>query len=323
MIMDELWRIYQMDGYAGVQKTTPGDPLSYFYRALLAYAEDDFEQAAQDARSAAAGDPVSRVLAESVRYLTRVIEQGKAGVYVDGSAFAAFVRGGSNIALYTAVSFLLRMLYAGYEAGPDGLRLLDIGVGDGMALLPALTDDVTFGRLDVVEPSAALLVATTAALDQRGITYHATNTTIQQFIESDVGQHGYWDIIQATWSLQSVPPEQRAAVFAWCRDHGDRLMIAEFDVPDFADMFVPERVRYIVMHYERGLLEYLDDDGHVAQGFLMPVLFGYFDRGAARTNWEGPVQGWVDDLRAAGFEDVRTRKIADYFWADAVLIGAR
>jgi hypothetical protein len=252
-----------------------------------------------------------------------VIEQGKAGVYVDGAAFAAFVRGGGNVALYTAVSFLLRMLYAGYEAGPDGLRLLDIGVGDGMALLPALTDDVTFARLDVVEPSAAMLAATTAGLDQRGIAYQAANTTLQAFMESDAGQNGYWDIIQATWSLQSVPPEDRAAVFAWCRDHGDRLMIAEFDVPDFADMFEPERVRYIVTRYERGLLEYLGDDGHVAQGFLIPVLFGYFDHGTARTNWEGPIQGWVDDLRAAGFEDVRTRKIADYFWADAVLIGAR
>jgi hypothetical protein len=168
-----------------------------------------------------------------------------------------------------------------------------------------------------------MLARTTVALDQRGISYHAANTTIQAFMDSETGQDGSWDIIQATWSLQSVPPEERGPIFAWCRAHGERLMIAEFDVPDFSATFDPERVRYIVMRYERGLLEYLDDEGLVAQGFLMPVMFGYFDRGAARTNWEGPIQGWVDDLRAAGFEDVRTRKLLDYFWADAYLIGAQ
>ncbi|MBN1564636.1 MAG: class I SAM-dependent methyltransferase [Anaerolineae bacterium] len=321
--MDELWPIYQTNGYAGVTKADPGDPLGLFYRALLAFAEDDFVQAAQDVRRAAAGDPASLVFAEAVRYLDRVMAQGKAGVYVDGAAFAAFIRGGGNVALYAAVSDLLRAHYADYHAGSDALRLLDIGVGDGMALLPALTDEVLpLARLDVLEPSAAMLAQTTAALDQRGITHHAANSTIQAFMASEIGQQTHWDIMQATWSLQSVPPAERAPIFAWCREHGDRLLIAEFDVPDFADLFAPDRVRYIVTHYERGLREYLGDEGVVAQGFLMPVMFGYFDRSAARTNWEGPVQGWIDDLRAAGFATARTHNIYDYFWANACLIEA-
>ena len=45
----------------------------------------------------------------------------------------------------------------------------------------------------------------------------------------------------------------------------------------------------------------------------MPVLFGYFDRTAARTNWEGPIQGWADDLRAAGFTTVQTRLLSPYW----------
>ncbi len=88
-------------------------------------------------------------------------------------------------------------------------------------------------------------------------------------------------------------------------------------------MFGPDRVRYVLSHYENGLAEYDGDGGLVAQGFLMPVMFGYFDRSAARTNWEGPIQEWVAGLRAAGFEQVTLEKLYSYFWADSYLIVAQ
>ena len=257
-------------------------------------------------------EPGSLVFAEAGVYLDRVVTHGKAGVYVDGEAFAAFIRGGGNVGLYAAASAALRAVYGEYNT----LRLFDIGVGDGMALLPALSANVT--RLDLLEPSAAMLNKTTAALDARGIPYHAANTTLQDFIAAGTDQQ--WDVIQATWSLQSLPPADRPAALRWMRDHTARLLIAEFDVPDFPELFAPERVLYVVNRYQRGLAEYAGDGGQVAQGFLMPVMFGYFDRSAARTNWEGPIAGWVESLRAAGFQTVQTRQLYAYFWADAYLI---
>jgi hypothetical protein len=315
MPLRQLWDIYLAQGYTGARLAIPEDALDCFYLALLAFSENDLTRAVTLTLQAARYQPANPVFAEAAVYLDRVVEQGKAGVYLDGEAFAVFIRGGGNVGLYAATSDALRRVYAEYQT----LRLFDIGVGDGLALLPALTDPIT--RLDLIEPSAAMLAKTTAALEARGIPYHATNITLQNSIAAETPQK--WDIIQATWSLQSVPPADRPAAFRWMQAHTDRLLIAEFDVPDFPLMFAPQRVRYIIERYERGLTEYAGDGGRVAQGFLMPVMFGYFDHTAARTNWEGPIAGWVADLRAAGFDTVHTHKLFAYFWADAYLIEAR
>lgn len=312
MTLTELFQQHQSAGYDVVSARRPADALGWFYLALLAFAADDFSRAASFARTAAECQPTSRVYPQAARYLARVQVQGRNGVYVDGDAFAAFIRGGGNIGLYAAVSAALHASYGEYA----GLSLLDIGVGDGLALLPALPSHLT--RLDLVEPSAAMLERTCTALDARHVPYQATNSTLQDFMQHDAP---HWDVIQATWSLQSTAPAERPAIFDWLRAHGSRVLIAEFDVPHFAAMFGPDRVEYVVSRYERGLAEYEGD--HVAQGFLMPVLFGYFDRSAARTNWEGPIQGWIEGLRAAGFSTIQARPLFRYFWADAFLIDAR
>lgn len=322
MTLDPLWHLYQQHGYAGLSTAHPRDALGWFYCALIAFAEDDLERAAEWTQQAVANAPNHPVYTAALRYLTRVRADGKANVYVDGDAFAAFIRGGGNVGLYAAVSAALRVIYGDYAA----LRLLDIGVGDGMALLPALLPALdTAGRqlltrLDVIEPSAAMLSKTITQLNDAEIAHHATNSTIQAYIAEHAESH-HWDVIQATWSLQSIPPAERPAVFDWCRAHGDRLLIAEFDVPAFETDLAPDRVSYIVERFAQGLGEYEGDQ--VAQGFLMPVMFGYFDRSAARTNWEGPIQQWVDGLRAAGFTQIETRPLFAYFWADAVLIDVR
>lgn len=315
MPLQNLWETFRAQGYPGVRTAAPADALDHFYLALLAFGADDFAGGAAFAHRAADLEPDDLVFAEAAVYLDRVSQHGKAGVYVDGEAFAAFIRGGGNVGLYAAASDALRRVYIDYES----LRLFDVGVGDGMALLPALTDNIA--RLDVLEPSTAMLSRTTAALDARGISYHAVNTTLQDYIADGTDQT--WDITQATWSLQSLPPADRPDVLRWLRAHTDRLLVAEFDVPDFAENYAPERVRYVVERYRGGLAEYVGDSGQVAQGFLMPVLFGYFDHTAARTNWEGPIAAWVETLRAAGFETVRAHQLFAYFWADAYLIDAR
>jgi hypothetical protein len=318
MTLNDHWQAYQSGGYDAARVIPPADAPAAFYLALLAFADDDAESARAFAQQAARREPACRLYAQAAVYLDRVCTQGKADVYVDGDAFAAFIRGGGNVGLYAAASDALRAIYRAHETEHGPLSLLDIGVGDGLALLPALTSGVT--RLDLVEPSAAMLKRTMAALEARGVNYHAVNSTLQTFVEQPAGT---WDIVQATWSLQSVPPEERPAMFGWLRAHGQRVLIAEFDVPALGDTFEPQRVAYITERYERGLAEYDGDGGIVAQGFLMPVLFGYFDRSEARTNWEVPIREWVDLLHAAGFVHVEARALYAYFWADAYLIEAR
>ncbi len=319
--IDDLWTTYRTHGYAGVRDADPAGALERFYLALLAFNAGAFSAAAQYARAAAEQQPESHVYRQAATYLDRVREHGKANVYVAGDAFAAFIRGGGNVHLYAAVSDCLRAIYAQYDA----LRLLDIGVGDGLALLPALTESVagTIAALDLVEPSGAMLRGTAEQLRARGVMHTAYNHTVQEFMQHPQAETAHWDVIQATWSLQSVPPDARPDVFAWLRAHGERVLIAEFDVPDFPALLAPDRVRYVVARYENGLAEYAGDGGRVAQGFLMPVMFGYFDRSAARTNWEGPIATWIAGLRAAGFEHVTAQPLYDYFWAQAFLLDAR
>ncbi|UQA56991.1 hypothetical protein [Polyangium aurulentum] len=60
----------------------------------------------------------------------------------------------------------------------------------------------------------------------------------------------------------------------------------------------PGLVRHVLGRYREGLAESAGpDDATVAQGFLMPVLFGCVDRGATRTTFEQPIEGWEALLR--------------------------
>jgi SAM-dependent methyltransferase len=231
-------------------------------------------------------------------------------VYDAPAAFTAFVRGGGNVGLYERLS---EKLAAGYDkTKPDSL--LDIGCGDGLALVPALESAAHRpARIDVVEPSQALLDAAKHQLAD----VHAHNQTAQEFFPQD----RHWDRAQATFSLQSVPLADRPGVLKSLRRHADILTIAEFDVPVFTEG-TPEHLQSLVSRYERGIAEYGGDARLVAQGFLLPVLLGQVDAEVERTNWEQPAAKWVEQLTEAGFTDVDVEPLADYWWAPAVLITA-
>jgi len=77
----------------------------------------------------------------------------------------------------------------------------------------------------------------------------------------------------------------------------------------------------VLERYRRGIAEY-DADELVVQGFLMPVMFGYFASGRARITYEQPAAAWVADLGAAGFRTVTSSGIDDYWWGPAVLVRA-
>ncbi len=258
--------------------------------------------------------PTSQVYKEAATYLQRVQSEGKQSVYVSPEGFAAFIRGGGNVPLYENTSAALRSVYGEYS----GASLLDIGVGDGLALLAALSDNIR--TVTLIEPSAAMLAVTSKALAERGVTVDAVNTTFQDFVRSE---KGVWDVAEATFSLQSIPPKERSSLMSWLRMNTRRVLVAEFDPPAFDGLYAPERARYVTERYEIGLAEYAGDGGLVAQGFLMPVMFGYFDQTVARTNYEQPVDAWIKEFKRAGFVNVERRPIYNYWWASAYLIDAR
>jgi len=314
MNFEAIGRAYAQGGYAAVRAAVGGDARAWLYLAVLAFGHDEFARAAECVRRAADAEPASLLYREAAAYLERVARAGKQSVYVTGEAFGAFIRGGGNLPLYRNTSAALRAVYDEYA----GAAVLDVGVGDGLALLAALNDAVR--GVTLVEPSAAMLESTVRALATRGVPTDAFRGTLQEFVCSERGR---WDVVEATFSLQSISPEQRPELLRWLRAHCDRLLIAEFDPPAYTTMYSSEWVSHVMRRYEIGLAEYADDGGLVAQGFLMPVFFGYFDRSVARTNYENPIDDWVQALRDAGFVDVVKRPIYDYWWATAWLVDGR
>lgn len=274
--------------------------------ALLAIREGDTPAAVAAARRAA-GSPLAAEL------VTHLETQTGQRVYDQPAAFTAFVRGGGNVNLYTRLS---KALAEQYTPG----ALLDLGCGDGLALAPALELAARApAAIDLVEPSEALLNAATARLGSYpGV--QPWNLTAQDFF-ADKAHGRRWELAQATFSLQSVPLEDRGGVLKALRAHTDRLLIAEFDVPEYTEGTV-EHLGSLVTRYERGIAEYGDDAHLVAQGFLLPVLLGQVVPGGVRTNWEKPAATWVDQLTDAGFDDVVVSPVADYWWSPAVLISA-
>lgn len=242
-----------------------------------------------------------------------------AGVYEDPAAFEAFIRAGGNVALYDAVSAALAELYVDRRPA----ALLDIGCGDGRALLPALRAAGAHrpGRLDLVEPSAALLASAVDRLAEElpEIAVRTWPTTVQEMID---GTSGEWPMAQSTFALHTLPHERRTEVLAALRQRVGLLAIVEFDVPDVT-VGGPEHIRYLAGTYERGLAEYHADRDLVAQGFLMPVLVGQLWPGAPRVTWEQSARRWGEQLLRAGYAEVTPRGRWEYWSAPAFLLTAR
>jgi len=259
-------------------------------------------------------EATNAIYAQAAAYLREVRRQGKSEIYGSPEAFALFVRGGGNVALYERTSAAQRRIYQQY----DSLSLLDVGVGDGRALVPALTDNI--GPLDILEPSQPLLSRARDALSARGVDHRPIQAKVQHLMENTSSN---WDVVQATYSLQSIPYRERPALFNWLRRHAGRVLIAEFDAPEFTDLYEADRVRHVVKRFERGLAEYPDSDQTVARGFLMPMLFSSFDPSAPRANHENPIEHWVRLLRDCSFASIRTEFLCEYWWAPAYVLDAR
>lgn len=300
-------------GYAALAGEQPTSGETAMFMALAGFSEQQSDVALTYAQQAIAYEPSNQLYHAAVAYLTRVQGTGKTQVYASPEGFAAFIRGGGNVVLYQNTSATLSTIYSEYAE----VEVLDIGVGDGLAAVPALTANVT--HMTLVEPSTPMLTSIIEELNQQNRRHAAYNMPIQDFVAAH--PEGHWTLAQATFSLQSLQPSERHAILHWLADHCDRLAVVEFDVPNFSDQFGADRVRYVLERYQRGIAEY-PDQVDVIQGFLMPVMFGYFDRSVARTNYEQPIADWQHQLETAGFSAVSTRNVAPYWWADAWLLDA-
>lgn len=311
--LEQVWQRYCQGGVAALEHASYESAQGHLYAALLARAEGDRDRAHAHAAGALARDPQSALC----RQLHAYLGGADTSIYAEGKAFAAFIRGGGNRVLYQRLTDALRRAYG----RRDAMDLLDIGVGDGLALLDAVSGDVQriVRHVEVIEPSAPMLARVTAELDRRDIAYRAHGGTLEQFVEA---ARGRWHVAQATFSLHCIAPEQRVPLLAWLRERCDELLIAEFDVPIWQHGRGPDRGEYLLSRYEKGLSEYGKDQDLVAQGFLMPILASQFAGDGNQTH-EQPTSAWQQDCMAAGFGDVSAELINEYWWADAYLITAR
>ena len=155
-----------------------------------------------------------------------------------------------------------------------------------------------------------------------------------------------YDILEATFSLQSLKSEVRLKVFEKLKIMGKRLLIVEFDtaiwdmniIPDafqsiseypfLKNLFANNQVFFISnRRYQIGIKEYLhcekDTFEIVCQQFLMPLYFDCFVRDKKRTNYETKISDWKDELKKSGFTSVESTPVYDYWWGTAFLIDAK
>ncbi|MBM4342367.1 MAG: class I SAM-dependent methyltransferase [Deltaproteobacteria bacterium] len=283
--------------------------------ALSAFAASDVGRASALADQAAAVHPEPLAIAAAA-HLRQVVARGSVDVYASPDGFAAFIRAGGNVPLYRETS----AAYAEALRQHRALPALDLGTGDGRALLPAL--EQVSARVVAVEPSAALAGELRARADARTLAVEVLEATAQAITRDPALRSARFGLCASTFALQSLPRADRMQVLGWLRDHCRTLAIAEFDAPDLSPPYADDTLRDLVARYRRGVAEYAACPEPAVSGFLMPVLFGYFAAGRSRTVWEQPVGAWISDLRAAGFLRVRSRPLFPYWWAEAHWITA-
>ena len=158
--------------------------------------------------------------------------------------------------------------------------------------------------------------------DEQGLCRHIT--TIQDFQQVSTPD-SRWDICQATFSLQNLRTEDRRSTLRWLAERCRTLLLVEFDVPKcITEGEEGERLSAVLSAYSKGVAEYmaLGEGGlKVLDGFLVPVMLGYFDNASA-TNFEQPISNWEDELYEAGFDSVHSTQVFPYWWAECCLVHA-
>jgi len=280
--------------------------------ALLAISRSDVP-AALEALNEAATDQAGGSVAPALRSF--LLSSNESGVYDEPSAFESFINNGDNPRLYA--NTIDRVAGTHRRSQPEAV--LDLGCGDGRVTAATLQASTT--SIELVEPSAELLQIATGRLgteaQPRQLTVHQTDA--QRFL-AGAGADRNWDLVQSTFAMHTLPHDERAVVLAAFAARTTQLVMVEFDVPSFTDRSI-EHAEYAAERYEHGLDEYFHHP-EVIRGFLMPVLVGQFDPSQPRHTFEQSNHEWMSDLKAAGFSEVRSELVANYWWGPAMLIHA-
>jgi SAM-dependent methyltransferase len=232
-------------------------------------------------------------------------------VYATPDGFRAFIDNASNVALYRATIDHLSRRHR--ELLPTSV--VDIGCGDGRVTHACLAPGVS--AVHLVEPSDALMSDALGRTEWPVVpTAHTTDLT--GFVSS-LGPTDRFAIVQSTFALHTIAPGERSRALASLHAHTNRLIVVDFDIPEFADRS-REHAEYAIERYRIGVAEYAGIPAAIS-GFLMPVLLGQFEATAARHTFEQPVARWIEDLAAAGF-DPRVEMIHDYWWGPAFCMEA-
>ncbi len=270
--------------------------------SLAAAARGDLNEAAELAdRAADEGSLLGVALSTYLR------SSQQRDVYDNPAAFEAFIAGGGNLDLYRKTSAALSSAYPGVGS------LLDIGCGNGLALIPALQQSPTVpSQVELVEPGADLLAHCVAGMQQTGLPIAITGWQmgLTDFLVAAPADQR-WQLAQSTFALQSIEPTERLAALTALAPRVDRIVIVDFDVPG-DEAGSKQHLQRLASRYERGLAEYDDTRELVAQGFLMPVLLGQISADTPRTNWEQPAEEWRRQTRGGRFQeraDPATRRL--------------
>jgi SAM-dependent methyltransferase len=242
----------------------------------------------------------------------------RGSVYTDPAAFQAFIAGGGNLGLYDSTATELAAVYDRCDAR----SVLDLGCGDGAALVPAATRAArTPERVDLVEISAALLAKATETLHGLDLNVLPHETTAQDFIRS-LDRSQQWDVAQSTFALHTIPVGERDDVLRKLRRHVAQLAIIEFDIPPL-EPGTEQHLRFLADTYERGLGEYTADRELVANGFLIPVLIGQLAPHAARMTYEQSAIDWAAQVATCGWTEITTTALYPYWSSPAFLLTAK
>jgi len=234
-------------------------------------------------------------------------------LYDEPTAFEEFISHGDNPNLYSRTVASVEAIHRTNRPA----TVLDIGCGDGRITAAVLGSSTS--QVDLVEPSTELLESAVELVAGPGRAADGYDLGIATFLDR-LAPSTSWDLVQSTFALHNLTPAARLAVFDQLAGRSRRLVIVEFDLPDYEDGSV-EHATYAAERYAVGVEEYRDHPD-VISGFLMPVLVGQFDPSRHRSTFETSIEAWRVQLEASGWNVTNEVRVADYWWAPAVCIEA-
>lgn len=284
--------------------TQGDDALLEVLRAVTVGDWDDVARLSADAVEADPDDPLAAALHQH-------LADGPIDPTPDLEAFQRMADAPESVALFERTARLIARAHARLRP----VAAVDLGSGDGRVSAAAMR--VGLERLDLVEPSRALLEAAVRRMEDSGVDVRAHRTVPDEWPSLVTDET--WGVAQAVFALHDVAPEARRGILTTLAERADTVLIVEFDCPVETDRTDPH-LAFLVDRYRAAVADATDP--LIVGGYLLPVLVGQLSPGATRHAWEQPIAAWCAEVEGAGLRVVDTSPISDHWWASAHLIEA-